>query len=806
MPSHQRMIRALPSLYRPEATDPGALSDLLRGIAAAFDGLGNEMGEVMQTHWYPYADAARFSPYLRLDRRRRGLGSPDPRDPADRAEIEGFPYLHDLARLGGLLGLPPWREPQDLRELVEDYRRRLAEFVALYRNGLGTVVAMRTMVESELPLDRDLPRAQQERGFSIEEPAALITRLDPFATRGQPDALVGPLMRIDLTNDGLAPVAPTIYIQGQVPAVLIDTTTDPLLEHFDPPGDLPGLGIGYQGTLADGVTLRLRPAYQGWLGRPGTLEQARTLPTDQLPADSTVPGPWSAAAGAPANVRLLYQSRDRCLWAASASDGLWRHNGSAWTQVLTNTVHCLAELGQELLVGSNDGLLAIGLYPPDGEPFVNREISALSGNPVHAMAVDGDGGLWLGTEDGAGRLDSGATLIPTPLTGTPVHAVHAERGGLIHFGGPLGLFRHRPGSGTDPGDWHWYRGEDAADQVPDWEVLGDTLPDPSEVFLPPVTSIFRGRDAALWIGTSRGPARYIARHEGGWTYRTLLEAFPDLADAPVHAIREDERGLVWLATDRGLLRYDGRDLEQHQAVAGGWVGLGRAGQFYGDADPPSARGPWRFDRGAERWQRFDDSDAAWIDLDAAPTTSAETPVLDLIWTDSVVADLGTFDGSVFTHQSDVPAADLRLRCKPDQTRITAGGLAAIPRLPVGPSTWRYLSMTPRVPPAARPWWSPEGQLFPVHTGAAPYPGRYDPVRVPSGAPEVFAYRPAAKVWLQWTAPRPFAALVRLRRRTPGEALHPEIIERIWRGMQRVRPVGVSVALALDDEILRRNPS
>jgi len=805
MPSHRRLLKGLPSLYRPEETDSGPLPDLLRGIAAALDGLGNEMGEVMQTHWYPYADEARFSPYLRLDRRRRGLGSPDPRDPDDRAEIEGFPYLHDLARLGGLLGLPPWREPRALRELVEDYRRRLAECVALYRNGLGTPVAMRTMVESELPLDRDLPRAQQERGFSIEEPVARITRLDPFATHGQPDALVGPLMRIDLTNDGLAPAAPTIYIQGQAPAARIDATTDPLLEHFDPDGDLPGLGIGYQGTLAAGQTLRLRPACQGWLGRPGTLEQARTEPSGQAPADPTVPGPWSAAAGAPADVRVLYQSRDRCLWAASGSDGLWRHDGSAWTRVLMTSVHCLAELGQELLAGSDDGLQAIGLYPADGEPFATRDIAALAGTPVRAIAIDGDGRPWLGTDDGASRLDGGTALVPSPLTGTSVHAVYADRGGLLYFGGPLGLFRHRPGSGTDPGDWYWYRGEDASDQVPDWAPLGDSLPAPGEVFLPPVTSILRGRDAALWIGTARGPARYIARHEGGWTYRTLLEAFPDLADTPVSAIREDARGLVWLATGRGLLRYDGRDLEQYQAAAG-WVGLGRAGRLYSGEDPPSNRGPWRFDHGTNRWQRFNDTDAAWIDVDTAPATTVETPVQDLIWTDSVVADLGTFDGSVFTHQSDVPATALRLRCKPDQTRIIAGGLPAIPRLPVGVSTWRYLSMTPREPPTARPWWSPEGQLYPVHTGQTPYPGRYDPVSVPAGAPEVFAYRPAARVWVQWAAPRPFAALVRLRRRAPGETLHPEIIERVWRGMQRVRPAGVGVMLALDDEILRGNPS
>ncbi len=67
--------------------------------------------------------------HYQAHRRERGLGPANVRAAADRAELQRYPWIRDLARLGALLDLPPWREPASLRENVEEYRQRLADIV-----------------------------------------------------------------------------------------------------------------------------------------------------------------------------------------------------------------------------------------------------------------------------------------------------------------------------------------------------------------------------------------------------------------------------------------------------------------------------------------------------------------------------------------------------------------------------------------------------------------------------------------------------------------------------------------------------
>jgi hypothetical protein len=48
-------------------------------------------------------------------------------------------------------------------------------------------------------------------------------------------------------------------------------------------------------------------------------------------------------------------------------------------------------------------------------------------------------------------------------------------------------------------------------------------------------------------------------------------------------------------------------------------------------------------------------------------------------------------------------------------------------------------------------------------------------------------------------------LVRLERQTPDEAVDPVVLDRVWAGMQQVRPAGVVVRLAVDEDIVRGAP-
>lgn len=824
MPKYNQLREHLPSLYRPEINDTSLVSEFLKSAGKMLDDISQDMNDVMQAHWYNYADSALYDAYSNLDRRQQELEPLNLYNPDDREIIEAFPYLYDLARLGALMSLPPWREPVPLREKVEEYRERLALVVKLYRNGLGTVRALRTMVEAELPPIPDVPRIQRERSFSIEEFAPLVKVRRTFATRGapfdgdgQPLNLAGPLMRWSFVNDGLEAAPLTLYIEGiDVIPGQQDATENPILELFNSGNEYPRVGIAYQGIIAAGSMLRLQPAYQSWLGLEDAVLVAQSDPTDTADANPTAAGPWDSTTGSPTNVvTTMLQTQNRIMWVATHDNGsgeLWRHDGSSWTRELASLtlgiIHCMFEKGQELLIGTEESLLRMPLYPDDGDPFEVTPVAALDGQAVYDIMQDKGDKVWLATNNGAVWLNPDDSVTASDLIGTEIYALHQDQNGVLYFGGALGLFQYQ--TGTE--HWYWYRGEEESDQIPDWNLFNPgKLPQASEVFLPPVTGIHVGLDASIWIGTQQGFARYRARSERGLTYKTLLEAYPDLADGEVYAIREDARGLVWFCTNRGLFRFDGRDVAQYQVDSERWVSQGQADSVY-PTDDAMPRDFWRFNRtlGTPSWQYFDRNTRQWTVYTNSPRSEDEDSVRTVLWADSVAAQLGTWDGDVFTSTSPVSIDDLRMRVKPTNERIVDGGLPAVPRIPTGESTWRYLSLETESMPISenRPWWTREGRLLPPPDKQAAYPGRYGENEPDLEPPEqifdstVFAYNPAAKVWLEWSGRRTFTAIVRLQTMTADESIHPAIIDRVWQGIERVRPAGVKVKLAVDEKILR----
>jgi hypothetical protein len=45
-------------------------------------------------------------------------------------------------------------------------------------------------------------------------------------------------------------------------------------------------------------------------------------------------------------------------------------------------------------------------------------------------------------------------------------------------------------------------------------------------------------------------------------------------------------------------------------------------------------------------------------------------------------------------------------------------------------------------------------------------------------------------------------LVRLQTTVSGEVVDPAVLDRVWQGIQQVRPAGVPALLAVDEEIVR----
>ena len=151
-----------------------------------------------------------------------------------------------------------------------------------------------------------------------------------------------------------------------------------------------------------------------------------------------------------------------------------------------------------------------------------------------------------------------------------------------------------------------------------------------------------------------------------------------------------------------------------------------------------------------------------------------------------------------------------MRYKPVEARVVDGGIPAVPRLPRGTSVWRYLSLegpASEVAPRPGPAWTREGRFVPPPPSRSPpLEGRHGNADHPLShfdADGAFAYLPAARVWLAWEPRGPLAVTVRLGRRGPGETIDAAVLDRVWQGVQQVRPAGVRVSLAVGEDIVRK---
>jgi hypothetical protein len=754
-------------LFTLELRRRGLLSSFLLGIGDLLDGADRDAALVLHAHWEGFADRALYSPFYLRSRRLAGLEPPDLHDP----DLLRFPYISDLARLAALLPVAPWLREG---ELVEAYRLRIERMVELYKDGVGTLEALERMIEIELPVALERPLEERDRGLVLEEFAPLRRDALDVTVPGNPPGTVAPLMHWTVDAAGLASVPTTAYVTGVAPGA-----ERPVLELYGA-----RLALGYRGTVPDGQVLRLRPAFSSWLARPGSVDRALAVPSDSAGADPAAPGPWSASAGAPAGVVALAQTRDRILWAATADGKLARYDGKTWSTALTGlgVPHCLAETPDALLVGTEAGLLSVALFP-DGA-FASLGIAGVSG-PVYAIAVEA--GIWmLGTGDGLVRRSSDGQLTPAGLAGIAVRAIAFDAMDAVLYGTDRGVIQHQP----ERDHWYAFHGGSASETDDDWvRIEPDAVP--ADAFLPPVHALHRGPDGALWIGTAKGLARYVARVAERLAFTTTLEAFPDLGTGATHAIARDAHGVVWIAGADGLFRADRRDL--WHVEDGAWRQLGRADMLY-DGPDPLPRGSWRFDRASAAWQRFDAA-RGWVAHSAQPRIEPEDAVRAIAWTDEVAADIA---------DATVAPADLVMRFKPSDDRIVDGGVPALPRVAPGSHVWRYLQLegADEPEPPGRPTWTREGRRIGASAAEVddpPEPDRFELQRWSRG---LVAFPTAAKVRMEWQPTQLHSVAARLRPRSAAEAIEPDVLDRVFEGISQVRPAGVRAVLAVDETIVR----
>lgn len=805
MPTFDKLVDRLPSLWRPQPGDRTLLAEWLAAVGQAFDGAAANGQHVLRAHWADTADAAVWDAHYSALRRERRQGAPQARDPQDRREIQRYPYVDDMARLAALLDLPPWRDPASLRETVEEYRQRVADVVDAYGEGLTTVAALRRLIDAALPEDMAAPLAAQRGRFAIEEPVALRRGVLPLTAPPavQEGDQVGPLARFAVAGSG----TPGFVIEGVEATAPSGATVAPMVERYTPAAAVKGIAVAYTGTLGAGEALRLLPSRRTWLLRDASLWASAEQTPANAARDPSANGPW-AEAGAAGAGRLSNASAaaDGALWALQQDGAAWRvqrFDGSVVAAVDTDApagpFHALLCQGDSAWLGTDAGLFRCPLWPVAGPlrwsavPGVAGAVRVLQPEPAgDGLRAAGAQGVWL--------LDAGGAVAGQRHAALDLQAYLAD-GAAEWLATASALFSHRQGQ-----TWR-YDGAAVSENLADWlRCAPDNL---QASPLPGVRDIARTPDGALWLGTGDGLACWRVADDG----TTRFEAFPDLVPGEVSRLRLDDRGMLWVAGIGGLFRFDGRDLAQHDLDRARWLPLGAADTAYPDDSRAEPRGHWRYDRAGSRWERFDGRRFAPSTL--ALRASAGPPVADVLLCPALSAEFGSFDGSRFHPSGTVPAAQLRLRVKPAEDRIVDGVAPYLPP-PAPGASWRYLQLaeSPAAPAAGRPWWSTEGQLFPLPRRVAAVPGHHrgDAATFDGDAffgegqfdQSVFVYTPSARLWALPPGTPTLGIRVRLLLADPGQAIDPALAERVWQLIARARPAGVPMQLMAEGQFLKES--
>lgn len=288
-----------------------------------------------------------------------------------------------------------------------------------------------------------------------------------------------------------------------------------------------------------------------WIGSPGGLARWDGYRFRVYQADPTREG------GLPDNyVQALFSDARGRLWVGTTSAGLLRYEPATDRFVR---------------------------YPIGGE----RGLSHVS---VRQMLDDGEGGLWIVTEGGLDRLAAGDGRIEhasqgwAAAAGTQVRVLLRDRKGVLWLGSAAGLFRREPGGGplqaVPLGSGGTVQPEvlsqDSAGRI--WVgsqqhgvfVLPDDGHAPAVALHEPaspdsldllgdsqVAGLAEVRPGEMWVATQTQGLVAVDFAEGRTRRIRHVPAWPmSLADNALRALYRDRAGLIWVATNRGLSRYD----------------------------------------------------------------------------------------------------------------------------------------------------------------------------------------------------------------------------------------------------------
>ncbi|MGQ9567647.1 MAG: two-component regulator propeller domain-containing protein [Anaerolineae bacterium] len=252
---------------------------------------------------------------------------------------------------------------------------------------------------------------------------------------------------------------------------------------------------------------------------------------EDLGLDGFAPN-WQVPGGEPASVTAL-ASTSGALWVGSGYQGVWKFDGTAWTQYSTsnsglggNSISSLVVTpGGQLWAGTTDA----GVSYFDGSAWTSYSTtdSGIVSNQVRALTLDAKSRLWVGTSSGLSVYtpkDDAWSTIPAGEKTYPKSSVAALAAGekQVWVGTASGL--------------GMYNGKV-------WSQHNQATGLPSDN----VQALAVDKGGTAWAGTDQGLAAW-----NGSSWTTYTTANSGLVDNNVLALHPDSAGRLWVATPYGV--------------------------------------------------------------------------------------------------------------------------------------------------------------------------------------------------------------------------------------------------------------
>lgn len=231
-----------------------------------------------------------------------------------------------------------------------------------------------------------------------------------------------------------------------------------------------------------------------------------------------------------------------------------------------------------LIVGTQDRGLT--WFDAQGNSVNLTGGNGLTHSTVLALCMDREGGLWVGTDNGGLNRVKRQLFGVLPVTrGDAMQTVCAAGDGGLWFAASGGELRHLRGGelqafGPEQGLVNPNVRSICADRAGKiWvgtfgsgllQVVGDKVqPAPQADRLPRNISVLHeDRQSQLWVGTDRGLARWDGR---AWK---AFSAADGLANGQITALADDAAGNLWIGTAGGLSRLRGGEIRTFHKADG----------------------------------------------------------------------------------------------------------------------------------------------------------------------------------------------------------------------------------------------